>query len=339
MRQSTRSFTDKLFLILKGVAMGTANKVPGISGGVVAYVGGFYEEFIYSLQKLNLKAFKLLISGRYATFFHYINGRFLTLLILGEALSYFTVSKGFDLLIHYYPILVWATFFGMILGSIYYISRSYGEWTRNNVIILIIGIAIGVGTSLLDPARENPNLIFVFFCGMVSISGMTLPGLSGSFILILLGNYVLLLVDSINTFFDTMVAVIQGDFSWWYDPLHMDMLAILTSFVLGSIVGLISLSHLLGWTIKHYRNETNAMIIGFIAGSLGVVWPWKKEIYQLTNTGSIAIDASGNKILENYSRYWPEINDTHTWIAIIMVAIGFLSVYILDHYGNKANPI
>ena len=339
MRQSTRSFTDKLFLILKGVAMGTANKVPGISGGVVAYVGGFYEEFIYSLQKLNLKAFKLLISGRYATFFHYINGRFLTLLILGEALSYFTVSKGFDLLIHYYPILVWATFFGMILGSIYYISRSYGEWTRNNVIILIIGIAIGVGTSLLDPARENPNLIFVFFCGMVSISGMTLPGLSGSFILILLGNYVLLLVDSINTFFDTMVAVIQGDFSWWYDPLHMDMLAILTSFVLGSIVGLISLSHLLGWTIKHYRNETNAMIIGFIAGSLGVVWPWKKEIYQLTNTGSIAIDASGNKILENYSRYWPEINDTHTWIAIIMVAIGFLSVYILDRYGNKANPI
>ena len=339
MRQSTRSFTDKLFLILKGVAMGTANKVPGISGGVVAYVGGFYEEFIYSLQKLNLKAFKLLISGRYATFFHYINGRFLTLLILGEALSYFTVSKGFDLLIHYYPILVWATFFGMILGSIYYISRSYGEWTRNNVIILIIGIAIGVGTSLLDPARENPNLIFVFFCGMVSISGMTLPGLSGSFILILLGNYVLLLVDSINTFFDTMVAVAQGDFSWWYNTAHMDMLAILTSFVLGSIVGLISLSHLLGWTIKHYRNETNAMIIGFITGSLGVVWPWKKEIYQLTNTGSIAIDASGKKILENYSRYWPEINDTHTWIAIIMVVIGFLSVYILDRYGNKANPI
>ncbi|WP_405368203.1 MULTISPECIES: DUF368 domain-containing protein [unclassified Nonlabens] len=339
MRQSTRSFTDKLFLILKGVAMGTANKVPGISGGVVAYVGGFYEEFIYSLQKLNLKAFKLLISGRYATFFHYINGRFLTLLILGEALSYFTVSKGFDLLIQYYPILVWATFFGMILGSIYYISRSYGEWTRNNVIILIIGIAIGVGTSLLDPARENPNLIFVFFCGMVSISGMTLPGLSGSFILILLGNYVLLLVDSINTFFDTMVAVVQGDFSWWYNTAHMDMLAILTSFVLGSIVGLISLSHLLGWTIKHYRNETNAMIIGFIAGSLGVVWPWKKEIYQLTNSGSIAIDASGEKILENYSRYWPEINETQTWIAIIMVIIGFLSVYILDRYGNKANPI
>lgn len=319
--------------------MGTANKVPGISGGVVAYVGGFYEEFIYSLQKFNLKAFKLLISGRFHNFFHYINGKFLSLLILGEALSYFTVSKGFDLLIRYYPILVWATFFGMIIGSIYYISRSYGEWTRKNATILIIGIVIGVGTSLLDPAKQNTNLFFVFFCGMVSISGMTLPGLSGSFILILLGNYVLLLVDSINAFFDTMVAIIQWDFSWWYDPIHMEMLSILSAFVLGSIVGLISLSHLLGWTIKHYRNETNAMIIGFITGSLGVVWPWKKEVYQLTESGLIALDKSGNQILENYSRYWPEITDSHTWIALLMIVIGFLSVYILDRYGNKANPI
>ncbi|MEN8817407.1 MAG: DUF368 domain-containing protein [Nonlabens sp.] len=339
MRQATRSFTDKLFLILKGIAMGTANKVPGISGGVVAYVGGFYEEFIYSLQKLNLKAFKLLISGRFDSFFSYINGKFLGLLILGEALSYFTVSKGFDKLIQYYPILVWALFFGMILGSIYYISRSYGEWTRNNIFILIAGITIGVGTSLLDPATENPNLIFVFFCGMVSISGMTIPGLSGSFILILLGNYVLLLVDSINAFFDTMIAVMQLDFSWWNDPGHMQMLSILTAFVLGSIVGLISLSHLLGWTIKHYRNETNAVIIGFITGSLGVVWPWKKEVFQLTESGLFALDKSGNKILENYSRYWPEITDSHTWIALFMILIGFLSVYILDHYGNKANPI
>jgi putative membrane protein len=124
--------------------MGTANKVPGISGGLVAYVGGFYEEFIYSLQKLNFKAFKLVISGRFGSFYEYINGKFLSLLILGEAISYFTVSKGFDLLIQYYPVLVWATFFGMILGSIYYISKSYGKWTRRNALILILGIAIGI---------------------------------------------------------------------------------------------------------------------------------------------------------------------------------------------------
>ncbi len=337
MQQPTRNLSDKLFLILKGIAMGTANKVPGISGGVVAYVGGFYEEFIYSLQKLNLKAFKLLVSGRFGSFFDYINGRFLSLLILGEALSYFTVSKGFDVLIQYYPILVWAAFFGMILGSVYYISRNYGEWTKKNALILFVGILIGVGTSLLDPAKQNTNLLFVFFCGMVSISGMTLPGLSGSFILILLGNYVLLLVDSINVFFDTMVAIILGDLSWWHDPVHMNMLAILFVFVLGSIVGLVSLSHLLGWTMKYYRNQTDAMILGFITGSLGVVWPWKKEVYQTLQTGEWAIDKNGNKILENYSRYWPDIYDSHTWIAIVMIIIGFLIVYMLDRYGKSTN--
>ncbi len=319
--------------------MGTANKVPGISGGVVAYVAGFYEEFIYSLQKLNLKALKLLVNGRFRVFFEYINGRFLSLLILGETLSYFTVSIGFDVLIRFYPILVWALFFGMILGSIYYISRSYGEWTRRNLFLLVTGVLVGVGTSLLDPATQNENLMFVFFCGMVSISGMTLPGLSGSFILILLGNYVLLMVDSINAFFDTMVWIVQGDFSWWNDTANMDMLLILIVFVLGSITGLISLSHLLGWTIKHYRNETNAVIIGFITGSLGVVWPWKKEVFKKTLDGSISVDASGAPILENYSRYWPEITDTHTWIAVVMITIGFASVYILDRYGNKANPV
>tara|TARA_R110002012_G_scaffold66369_1_gene173349 strand:+ start:1203 stop:2222 length:1020 start_codon:yes stop_codon:yes gene_type:complete len=337
-RQPTRSFSDKFYLVLKGIAMGTANKVPGVSGGVVAYVAGFYEEFIYSFQKLNLKALKLLFNGRFKTFYEYINGRFLSLIILGEVLSYFTVSKGFDILIKNYPILVWSAFFGMILGSIYYISRDYDAWTRKNIMILAIGTAIGVGTSLLDPATDNTNLFFVFFCGMVSISGMTLPGLSGSFILILLGNYVLLLVDSINAFFDTMVAVVQWDFSWWNDPIHMDLLAILGVFLLGSFIGLISLSHLLGWTFKHYRNETNAMIIGFITGSLGVVWPWKKEIYTIDVAGNYMTDASGNPILENYSRYWPDLTTAHTWLAIGLIIAGFLIVYLIDKYGQQANP-
>lgn len=338
MQQPTRSLSDKFYLVLKGIAMGTANKVPGVSGGVVAYVAGFYEEFIYSFQQLNLKALKLLLSGRFKSFYEYINGKFLVLILLGEVLSYFTVSKGFDVLIKNYPILVWAAFFGMILGSVYYISRSFNAWTRNNIIILVIGTTIGVGTSLLDPATDNANLFFVFFCGMVSISGMTLPGLSGSFILILLGNYVLLLVDSINAFFDTMVAVLQWDFTWWYDPLHMELMTILGVFLLGSLVGLVSLSHLLGWTFKHYRNETNAMILGFIVGSLGVVWPWKKEIFSTNATGDFLLDGKGNPILENYSRYWPDFTAGHTWLAISLTLAGFLIVYLIDTYGQQANP-
>ncbi|MGJ8685083.1 MAG: DUF368 domain-containing protein [Nonlabens sp.] len=338
MQQPTRTLSDKFYLVIKGIAMGTANKVPGVSGGVVAYVAGFYEEFIQSLQRLNLKALKLLFGGRFKSFYEYINGKFLVLILLGEVLSYFTVSKVFDVLIKNHPILVWGAFFGMILGSIYYISRDYDAWTRKNIMILALGTAIGIGTSLLDPATDNTNLFFVFFCGMVSISGMTLPGLSGSFILILLGNYVLLLVDSINAFFDTMVAVVQWDFSWWNDPVHMDLLVILAVFLLGSIVGLVSLSHLLGWTFKHYRNETNAMIIGFITGSLGVVWPWKKEIFSMNTAGELLQDAQGNYILENYSRYWPDFTLGHTWITISLAVIGFLIVYLIDKYGQQANP-
>ena len=201
--QSTRTFTDKLFLILKGLGMGAANKVPGVSGGVVAFVAGFYEEFIYSLQKVNGKAFKLLINGRFKSFFYYINGRFLSLLFFGMIVSYFSVSKILDYLIEHYELFVWRVFFGMIIGSIYYINKDFKDWNSKTLLVLVIGIIIGVGISFLDPAKENDNLWFVFFCGIISVSGMTLPGFSGSFILILLGNYVLLLVDSVNALFDT----------------------------------------------------------------------------------------------------------------------------------------
>lgn len=318
--------------------MGTANKVPGVSGGVVAYVGGFYVEFIESLQKLNGKSFQLLIKGKFSEFYRYVNGTFLGLLLLGEAISYFTVSKVFDILIQLYPVMVWALFFGLILGSVYYLARNYNAWNYKNTSILIIGMIIGLGTSLMDPATQNDNLFFVFFCGIVSVCGMTLPGLSGSFILILLGNYVLLLVDSINAFFDAMVLSLQGQFSWWHDPQHMQLLTILSVFVVGSIVGLVGLSHILGWTIKNYRDQTNALIIGFITGSLGVVWPWKKEIYQLDTTGNRVLDASQNPILINYHRYLPEWTDSETLIALVMVFIGFCIVYLLDLHGNKANP-
>ncbi len=333
-----RTLSDKLFLILKGIAMGTANKVPGVSGGIVAYVGGFYEEFIRSLQRLDLRSVGFIRRGKFSEFYKYINGTFLSLLLLGEFISYFTVSKVFDLLIAYKPILVWSLFFGMIVGSVYFLARNYEGWNLKNVLFLIAGMTIGVATSLMDPATQNDNLFFVFFCGMVSVSGMTIPGLSGSFILILLGNYVLLLVDSINAFFDVSVMSFQGDFSWWSDPEMIVLLKILTVFVLGSIAGLISFSHLLGWTMRYYRKQTNAIIIGFITGSLGVVWPWKEDVFKRDGTGEIVLDAMQNPILENYDRYWPELLSLHTLAAILLMGAGFVIVYLLDHYGKKSLP-
>ncbi len=329
-----RSFSDKVWLVLKGLGMGAANKVPGVSGGVVAFVAGFYEEFIYSLQKVNRKAFKLIWGGRFKSFYKYTNGQFLGLLILGMVISYFSVSKLLDYLIDHYELYVWSAFFGMIIGSIYFIAKDFGDWNRKYAAYLLCGVIAGVAISFLEPAKENSNLFFVFFCGIISVSGMTLPGLSGSFILILFGNYVLLLVDSVNALFDTFADVFQFDFSWIYDPERIELLKVLAVFSLGSLVGLVSFSHLLAYVLKRFKKATYAVIIGFIAGSLGVVWPWKEKKYDLNALGEIRFDANGREIIRGYDRYFPSEFNTETILAIVFVVIGVLIVLSLDWYDN-----
>lgn len=332
--QSTRRFIDRIFLVIKGLAMGAANKVPGVSGGVVAFVAGFYEEFIYSLQRVNGKAFKLFINGRFKSFYHYINGRFLALLFLGMVISYFSVSKLLDYLIVRYELFVWSVFFGMIVGSIYYIGKDFGHWHTKTILALIIGIAVGISISFLDPAKENDHLLFVFFCGMISVSGMTLPGFSGSFVLILLGNYVLLLVDSVNALYDTLFDIFTGDFSFTSDAERMRMLKVLVVFTLGSLAGLVTFSHFLNYLLHKYKDLTLSVLMGFIIGSLGVVWPWKETIHKLNDDGSMALDSSGAKIIENYQRFLPDWSN-QTMIAIGFVVLGILIVLALEWYGQK----
>ncbi|WP_066225101.1 DUF368 domain-containing protein [Formosa haliotis] len=336
--ESTRTLSDKIFLVLKGLGMGAANKVPGISGGVVAFVSGFYEEFIYSLQKINGKAFKLLINGRFKSFYQYINGRFLGLLFLGMIISYFSVSKILDYLIQHYELFVWSVFFGMIIGSIYYISKDFEDWNYKTLIALIIGTILGISISFLDPAKENDNLWFVFFCGIISVSGMTLPGFSGSFILILLGNYVLLLVDSVNALYDTFADIIKWNFDFTSDPYRMRLLKVLAVFTLGSITGLVTFSHVLSYILKHYKSITMASIIGFIVGSLGVVWPWKHTIHKTLENGEFALDSTGNKVVTNYIRFIPDLNP-ETYFAVFLIALGIGMVLWLGVYGDKTRTV
>ncbi|GAA4953440.1 DUF368 domain-containing protein [Algibacter agarivorans] len=331
--ENTRTVTDKIFLILKGLGMGAANKVPGVSGGVVAFVAGFYEEFIYSLKKVNGKAFKLLINGRFKSFYKYINGRFLGLLFFGMIVSYFSISKVLDYLIKYYELYVWSVFFGMIIGSIYYINKDFKDWNYKTYTALAIGIILGISISFLNPAKENDNLWFVFFCGIISVSGMTLPGFSGSFILILLGNYVLLLVDSVNALYDTISDIFSLDFSFIRNAARMRMLKVLSVFTLGSVTGLVTFSHFLSYILKHYKNITLSTIIGFIIGSLGVVWPWKKTVYKLNEDSSFLLDSTGAKIIENYKRFIPNLN-TETYYAIGFIFLGILLVLALEWYGQ-----
>lgn len=333
--QQTRTLSDKFFLVLKGLAMGAANKVPGVSGGLVAFVAGFYEEFIFSLRRINYNSFKLLINGRFRSLYYYINGRFLGLLILGMVISYFSVSLLLDYLIEHYELYVWASFFGMIIGSIYYISKDFEDWNLKNILFVVLGIIAGVGISLLEPAQENDNLWFVFFCGIIGVSGMTLPGLSGSFILILLGNYVLLLVDSVNALYNTIAEVVTLDFSFLNNAERIRLLKVLVVFSLGSLAGLVSLSHVLGFVLKRYKYETYAVIIGFITGSLGVVWPWKTEVYRRDEAGLVMYDVQGNPVVDNFDRYIPSISNPSTWIAILFIVFGALLVIWLGWYENR----
>ena len=332
--QKERTFSQKIALFLKGLAMGAANKVPGVSGGTVSFVLGFYEELIYSFRKINFIALKLLINFRFKSFYSYVNGPFLLLVMGGSIFSYFSISLVLDYFLQYYELYVWSWFFGMIIGSVYYIGKDFGKWNSANTISLILGISVGLGISFLNPARENDNLWFVFICGIIGVSGMTLPGLSGSFILILMGNYVLLLVDSVNELLFVVTNLITGNFEVLEDPEKLRYLKIISVFTLGSVFGLVSISHVLGYVLKRWNAIVTAIIIGFITGSLGIVWPWKKAIY-LINNKTYLLDKKGNKIIENYNRFIPDFSLLETWVAIFYIILGILLVLSIDYYGRK----
>ena len=322
-------------LILNGIAMGTANKIPGVSGGAVAFVIGFYEELIYSLRKFNLTALKLLTNRGFRVFFRYVNGYFLAAIFSGTIISFFTVSKILDLLLTNFEVQVWSFFFGLILGSIYFVSKEFNDWNTKTIISLIIGISIGVSFSFLDSVGENDNLWFVFFCGIISVSGMTLPGLSGSFILMVIGNYVLLMVDSVNALYEIVSLSIVLDFSWTNNSEIIRLLKVLTVFVLGSITGLISLSHILGYLLKKHHQIVIAQIIGIIIGSLGVVWPWKDKIFLMDDNGAILYLKNGKEIIDDYNAYIPTNLDSSTIASISMIVFGIIIVILLENYKPK----
>lgn len=329
-----RTLLQKINLFFKGLTMGGANKVPGVSGGMVAFVMGFYEELIFSFQRINGRALKMLLKGRFKSFVRYTNLQFLVSVMLGSMFSYFSVSLILDYFLKNYELYVWAWFFGMIIGSIYYISKDFKDWRPKNLLALVVGVTIGVVISFMTPAKENDNLWFVFICGIIGVSGMTLPGLSGSFILILLGNYVLLLVDSVNVLGSVVRSVLSGDFEVLKDQTKIRYLKIISVFTVGSAFGLVSMSHILGYVLKRWNQIVTAVIIGFITGSLGIVWPWKKTIYKVNND-TFLLDQQGSKVVENYERFMPDFSIKETWISIGFITFGIALILIIDFYGRK----
>ena len=273
--------SNSIELFLHGLVMGTINKLPGISGGLYAIVIGFYSDLMFSIKKINKESLKDLLTFKLSLFSEKINGSFLLFLFIGMIVSYFTTSRLLDFMLYNYKLYVWSLFFGLILGSLYVIIKRTKNTNSLKIIIFLMGISFGLILSFSEPMIENRNLIFVFFCGFISICGITLPGLSGSFLLILLGNYELLLVDSVNNLYNFIISLINKESTVIID---YELINILLIFFLGSVLGLIILSNFLSFITKKYPSHLNHLIIGFVSGTLPVVWPWSKidiEIIQI----------------------------------------------------------
>lgn len=286
--------------------MGIANVIPGVSGGTIALITGIYEDLINSLKSFDTKSLKLITSIDILGFIKHTNLYFLLAVFGGSIVSVFSIASLFKYLFIHYPILIWAFFFGLIIASIYFVGKRISKWNTTTIFSLAIGTLVAISLSFMTPASENDNLFFVFICGIIGISGMMLPGLSGSFILILMGNYELLMVTAIT---------------------ELNIL-LLSVFFLGSAFGLMSFSHILSWVFKHYKNQTLALLTGFILGSLSIIWPWKEVAESIIIKGKEKIIA--------YNWYFPNELNTETILAILLILVGILSVYALENFAiNK----
>lgn len=290
-------------LFLKGLAMGAANVVPGVSGGTIALISGIYERLINAIKSCDVTAARLVLGGRLRAAWDHIDGRFLLAVMLGVVVSILTLARLFDYLLQRHEQATMAFFFGLILLSIWYVSQRVSQWTMTAILALLIGTTIAVGIALLAPASENDAPMYVFLCGVIAISSMILPGLSGSFVLIIMGNYALVL-GAINTL----------------------ALPVLIPMALGCVFGLIVFSHILAWVFKRYEDATLALMTGFVVGSLVVIWPWKTTLTQ-----EIARDGKPAKqVVVGYDWYLPPLTDATTLTGLLLIGAGAATIVIME---------
>ncbi len=303
---------EYLSYFLKGMAVGIANIIPGVSGGTIALITGIFERLIDAIKSFDLKAFKLLLSGNWKAFVEKTDFYFLLSLFAGVAGAIITLAKLFDFLFHHYPVYIWAYFFGLVLASVYYVGKTVEKWKWSVVLAFIIGTAVAVAVSVINPAKENDNFFYLLLCGVVAVCSMILPGLSGSFVLILMGNYQLVAIRAIN----------EMDFS------------VLIPVGIGAVVGLIAFSHVLSWVFKRYKDQTIAMLTGFILGSLSILWPWKEPVY-LTNAAGEFITKHGEKVVAKYTVVFPDTINTEVILGFVFMIVGYLTIVLVERMAQS----
>ena len=307
-----------IYLFLKGLAMGAVNKIPGVSGGTVAFITGIYEDLIDSIKRINFKSLKILFNNGFKDFYEEINGKFLTIVFSGVIASFFSVSLILDRLIEDYELYVFGLFFGMIVGSFYVIYYQLEKLNIKTSVGILVGLSIGLLISFADNFEVTNSNLVIFISGMIAISGMILPGLSGSYLLLLMGSYTLIMVDSVNALYFTLTDIFSFNFDFVYDPERIYLLKVILFFTIGSVCGLIFLSNILSTLLKRFKSITISIIVGFIAGSLRGVWPWKTE----TINGNISL-------------FFPDFSIGETWLTLFYIFIGILFVVLLERFANK----
>lgn len=301
-----------IYNILKGVGMGAANVIPGVSGGTIALLTGIFERLINAIKSFNIKAAKLLFSGKFKEFAKQTDLSFIIAVMLGILIAILTLAKLLEFLFEDYPIMVWAYFFGLILASVYFVGKRISKWSTGVIIFGILGAAIAASIAILTPAKENDSMWYVFLCGIVATCSMILPGLSGSFILILMGNYELVWIESVN---------------------NMDF-KILIPLVIGAAFGLLAFSYVLSWVFKNFKNQTLSLLTGFILGSLTILWPWKETV-------STYIDRHGEVLPLKQKLIFPDPGnpDHYFWFSILLIIVGFASIWVLEITAEKKKDL
>jgi putative membrane protein len=300
-----------LLLFCKGIVMGAADVVPGVSGGTIAFITGIYQRLLDALKTLHPVTLNVLLQQGFLAFWTAIDGRFLLTLFAGIVLSIVSLAKLIHFALDTYPIAVWSFFFGLVLASIVYLIRQVTQWRWQELVAIVLGTAIAVTISLLRPAQLPDTWWMMMLSGFIAICAMILPGISGSFILLLMGMY-RVFIEALNT---------------------LDVV-LLASFGVGCVAGLIIFSHILSFLLRQYASLMLALLTGFLLGSLNVLWPWKQVLETMVDRhGEIVPLVQENISPLVYAELVGE--NAQLWIAILIAFVGFLIVFVLEKFAQQ----
>ena len=316
-----KGFWKNIMVAVKGACMGAADVIPGVSGGTIAFIMGIYDEFVGSLASINAEALRLLFKGRFSAFWKHINGSFLLSLVIGIGISIIALAGLMQMLLSDFPIQTWAFFFGLIVASSLFIIRGISGWKLREGLLLVFGILLGAVICTLSPTQTPDGLWFIFLSGALAICAMILPGISGSFILLILGKY------------EYVLGAISGLVAG-VDPGRN--LLILGVFGLGAIIGILAFSRFLHWLLARWQKETMIVLAGFIIGSLVKIWPWSNaEAIVLSQFPELASfgDALPTEIISQYMAS----ADLHIGGAILFAVIGFSLVTGIEMASKVAS--